>query len=61
MKILNKEFGLEWENSIGKGEIVSYEQFLLFIEIFHHWSFSEVAKGVFIEEYINPAPIADAL
>ena len=48
------------ENTVGKGEIARYEQFLLFPQCFQQACFSEASKGVIVWEwvkvYIWPVP-----
>ena len=39
------------ENTVGKGEIAHYEQFLLFPECFHKACFPEASKGVTVWEF----------
>ena len=42
------------ENTVGKGEIVCYKQFLLFPQCFQKACFSGVLKGVIVWELVNP-------
>ena len=44
------------ENTVGKGEIASYEQFLLFPQCFQKACFPEASKGVIVWEWVNPFP-----
>ena len=41
------------ENTVGKGEIAHYEQFLLFSQCFPKACFPEVSKGVIVWEWVN--------
>ena len=41
------------ENSVGKGEIARYEQFLLFPPCFQQACFPGVSKGVNVWEWLN--------
>ena len=41
------------ENTVGKGEIARYEQFLLFPQCFQKACFPEVSKGVIVWEWVN--------
>ena len=44
------------ENSVGKGEIARYEQFLLFPQCFQKACFPGVSKGVIVWEWVNSLP-----
>ena len=44
------------ENTVGKGEIARYEQFLLFPQCFQKACFPEASKGVIVWEWVNPLP-----
>ena len=44
------------ENTVGKGEIARYEQFLLFPQCFQKARFPEASKGVIVWEWANPFP-----
>ena len=44
------------ENTVGKGEIARYEQFLLFQQCFQKACFAGVSKGVIVWEWVNPFP-----
>ena len=44
------------ENTVGKGEIARYEQFLLFPQCFQKTCFPEASKGVIVWEWVNPFP-----
>ena len=41
------------ENTVGKGEIARYEQFLLFPQCFQNACFPGVSKGVIVWEWVN--------
>ena len=41
------------ENTVGKGEIARYEQFLLFPQCFQKACFPEASKGVIVWEWIK--------
>ena len=41
------------ENTVGKGEIARYEQFLLFPQCFQEACFPGASKGVIVWEWIN--------
>ena len=41
------------ENTVGKGEIARYEQFLLFPQCFQKASFRGAAKGVIVWEWVK--------
>ena len=42
------------ENTVGKGEIARYEQFLLFPQFFQKVCFPGASKGVIVWEWVNP-------
>ena len=42
------------ENTVGKGEIACYEQFLLFPQCFQKACFPGVSKGVIVWEWVKP-------
>ena len=44
------------ENTVGKGEIARYEQFLLFQWCFQKACFPGASKGVIVWEWVNPFP-----
>ena len=44
------------ENTVGKGEIARYEQFLLFPLCFQKACFPGASKGVTVWEWVNPFP-----
>ena len=41
------------ENTVGKGKIARYEQFLLFPQCFQKAFFPEASKGVIVWEWVN--------
>ena len=41
------------ENTVGKGEIARYEQFLLFTQCFQKACFPGASKGVIVWEWVN--------
>ena len=41
------------ENTVGKGEIACYEQFLLFPQCFQKSCFPGASKGVIVWEWVN--------
>ena len=44
------------ENTVGKGEIARYEQFILFPQCFQKACFPGASKGVVVWEWVNPIP-----
>ena len=44
------------ENTVGKGKIACYEQFLLFPHCFQEACFPGASKGVIVWEWVNPFP-----
>ena len=44
------------ENTVGKGEIARYEQFLLFPQCFQKACFPGASKGIIVWEWVNPFP-----
>ena len=52
MKI-RKKFSKQVENTVGKGEIARYEQFLLFPQRFQKACFPGVSKGVIVWEWVK--------
>ena len=44
------------ENTVGKGEIASYKQLLLFPQCFQKACFPGASKGVIVLEWVNPLP-----
>ena len=47
----SRKFPKRAENTVGKGEIARYEQFLLFPQCFQKACFLEVSKGVIVWEW----------
>ena len=45
------------ENTVGKGEIARYEQFLLFPQCFQKACFPGASKGVIVWEWVNDSKI----
>ena len=45
------------ENTVGKGEIARYEQFLLLPQCFQMACFRGTSKGVVVWEWVNPSLI----
>ena len=41
------------ENTVGKGEIAHYQQFLLFPQRFQNACFPRASKGVIVWEWVN--------
>ena len=60
----NFKFDKKWQkviqtgrkNTVGKGEIACYEQFLLFPQCFQKACFPRASKGVIVWEWVNPFP-----
>ena len=46
-------FSKRVENTVGKGEIARYEQFLLFPQFFLKACFLEASKGVIVLEWVK--------
>ena len=44
------------ENTVGKGEIAGYEQFLLFPQCFQKSCFPGASKGVIVWEWVKSLP-----
>ena len=44
------------ENTVGKGEIARYEQFLLYPQCFQKACFPGASKGVIVWEWLNSLP-----
>ena len=44
---------MQVENTVGKGEIAPYEQFLLFPQCFQKACFQEASKGVIVWEWVE--------
>ena len=49
------------ENTVGKGEIAHYEQFLLFPQCFQKACFPGASKGVIVWEWVNFLPYNNIL
>ena len=52
----SREFSKLEENTVGKGEIAHYEQFLLFPQYFLKVCFSGASKGDIVWEWVNILP-----
>ena len=50
---MEKSYPKKVENTVGKGEIAHYEQFLLFQQCFEKACFPEALKGVIVWEWVN--------
>ena len=48
-----RKFSKWVENTVGKGEIACYEQFLLFPQYFQKACFPGASKGVIVWEWVN--------
>ena len=48
-----KKLSKQVENTVGKGEIALYEQFLLFPQCFQKACFPGASKGVIVWEWVN--------
>ena len=51
----NRKFSKLVENTVGKGEIARYEQFLLFPKCFQKACFPGASKGVIVWEWVKTA------
>ena len=49
----SRKFSIRVENTVGKGEIALYEQFLLFPQCFQKACFPRVSKGVIVWEWVK--------
>ena len=49
----SRKFSKRVENTVGKGEIARYEQFLLFPQCFQKACFPGASKGVVVWEWVN--------
>ena len=49
----NRKFSKQVENTVGKGEIACYEQFLLFPLYFQKACFPGASKGVIVWEWVK--------
>ena len=52
----SRKFSERVENTVGKGEIVCYQQSLLFPQCFQKACFPWASKGVIVWEWVNPLP-----
>ena len=50
---MEKKLSKQVENTVGKGEIAHYEQFLLFPLCFQKACFPEASKGVIVWEWVK--------
>ena len=50
----SRKFSKPVENTVGRGKIARYEQFLLFPQCFQKVYFLEVSKGGIVLEWVNP-------
>ena len=50
----SRKFSKLVENTVGKGQIARYEQFLLFPQCFQKACFPEASKGVIVWEWVKP-------
>ena len=48
-----EKFSKRVENTVGKGEIACYKQFLLFPQCFQKAGFPEASKGVIVWEWVK--------
>ena len=53
----NRRFSKRVENTVGKGEIARYKQFLLFPECFQKACFPGASKGVIVWEWVKTIPL----
>ena len=51
-----RKFSKRVENTVGKGEIAHYEQFLLFPQCFQKACFPGASKGVIVWEWVKALP-----
>ena len=49
----SRKFSKHVENTVGKGEIARYEQFLLFPQCFQKACFLKASKDVIVWEWVN--------
>ena len=49
----DRKFSKRVENTVGKGEIVRYKQFLLFPQCFQKVYFPGVSKGIIVWEWVK--------
>ena len=52
----SRKFSKQVENTVGKGEIACYKQFLVFPQCFQKVYFLEVSKGVIVWEWVKLFP-----
>ena len=52
MKLADRKFSKQVENTVGKGETARYEQFLLFPQCFQKACLPRVSKGVIVWEWV---------
>ena len=57
----NRKFSTWVVNTVGKGEIARYEQFLLFQQCFQKAYFPGASKGVIVWEWVNRHMLAQAV
>ena len=50
---ISRKFSKRVENTVGKGEIARYEQFLLFPQCFRRDCFPGASKGVIVWEWVK--------
>ena len=50
---IGRKLSKQVENTVGKGEIARYEQFLLFPQCFQKACFPGASKGVIVWEWVN--------
>ena len=53
---IGRKLSKQVENTVGKGEIARYKQFLLFPQCFQKACFPGASKGVIVWEWVNPFP-----
>ena len=53
LEVNSRKFSKLVENTVGKGEIARYEQFLLFPQCFLKACFPGASKGVIVWEWVN--------
>ena len=49
----SRKFSKQVENTVGKGEIARYKQFVLFPQCFQKACFPGASKGVIVWEWVN--------
>ena len=54
MTKIKRKLSKQRENTVGKGEIARYEQFLLFPQCFQKACFHGASKGVNVWEWVKP-------